>query len=110
MKNDGWTDLFYDFGEGQAVNEELSNLLNEAVHVFRYHADGHWKQHYKPTYAAKLAEHIAAKPRLIRKLLNLKDPVVSNITYAAIELAKAEREPTRCSHAEPTAPDSDAQP
>jgi hypothetical protein len=35
-----------------------------------------------------LAEEIYQRPSLIKKLLNLKDPVVSNITHAAIEITK----------------------
>ena len=35
-----------------------------------------------------LEEHISRKPSLIKRLLKLKDPVVSNITYAAIESMK----------------------
>jgi len=35
-----------------------------------------------------LAEVIKQRPSLIRKLLKLKDPVVSNTTYAAIEITK----------------------
>lgn len=90
MKNDGWNDIAYHFGADQQLNEELSALLNEAVHVFRRHASGHWKEHDKPRYVARLAEHLRRRPSLIRKLLKLRDPVVSNITHAAIELIKVE--------------------
>ena len=88
MKNDGMNEIDYSFGEDEALNKELSFILNEAVHVFRYHADGNWKEIYKPKYANLLAEKISVQPSLIKKLLNLKDPVVSNITYAAIEVTK----------------------
>ncbi len=90
MKNDGWTDIAYNFGDDKALNEQLSQILNEAVHVFRHHADGHWKQNYKPKYVALLAEHLRRRPSLIRKLLKLKDPVVSNITHAAVEMVKGD--------------------
>lgn len=89
MKNDGWNDLAYRFGNDELLNQQLSHLLNEAVHVFRCHADGHWKAHYKAKYANALAEYLRRRPSLIRKLLKLKDPVVSNITYAAIEVVKS---------------------
>ncbi|MEL6367895.1 MAG: hypothetical protein AAFR91_02265 [Pseudomonadota bacterium] len=88
MKNDGWTDLAYSFGNDEELNERLSALLNEVCHVFRHHAEGVWKDYDKPAYAKKLAAEIEARPSLIRKLLALKDPVVSNVTYAAIELTK----------------------
>ena len=79
-------DISYDFGDDEKLNKNMSFILNEACHVFRYHADGHWKNIYKPKYANMLAEQITKKPSLIRKLLKLNDPVVSNITYAAIDI------------------------
>lgn len=88
MKNDGMNDISYDFGDDEELNKEMSFILNEAVHVFRHHADGNWKEIYKPKYAKMLAEHIAKKPSLIKKLLKLKDPVVGNITHAAIDITK----------------------
>ncbi len=81
-------DIAYDFGDDKDQNEKLSFILNEACHVFRHHTDGNWKEIYKPKYANMLAEHISKKPSLIKKLLKLKDPVVSNVTYAAIEITK----------------------
>ena len=88
MKNDVWTDLKYSFGDDDELNERLSALLNEVCHVFRHHAEGTWKDHDKPAYAKKLAAEIGAQPSLIRKLLALKDPVISNVTYAAVEHTK----------------------
>ena len=88
MKNDGWTDLEYSFGDDEELNKRLSYILNEVCHVFRHHAEGVWKEQDKPAYAKLLAVEIEARPSLIRKLLKLKDPVVSNVTYAAIELTK----------------------
>jgi len=82
------TDIAYEFGDDKALNEKLSFILNEACHVFRHHSDGNWKKTYKPKYAAMLAEYISERPSLIKKLLKLKDPVVSNITHAAIEITK----------------------
>lgn len=88
MKNDGFNSLDYNFGEDEELNEQISFILNEACHVFRYHADGNWQEVYKPKYAKMLAELITIKPSLIKNLLKLKDPVVSNITYAAIKITK----------------------
>lgn len=88
MKNDGLNDIEYDFGEDKGLNDRLSFILNEAVHVFRYHLDGNWKGIYKPKYTAMLAAEILKKPSLIKQLIALNDRVVSNITYAAIELNK----------------------
>jgi hypothetical protein len=88
MKNDGWEDIDYSFSDDQELNRRMSLLINEFCHVFRYHADGNWKSIYKPKYVEKMAFEISQRPSLIRKLLKLKDPVVSNITHAAIELNK----------------------
>ena len=88
MKNDGMNDLEYSFGEDLVLNQRISALINELCHVFRHHADGQWKDYYKPKYAEKMAIELSNKPSLIRKLLKLNDPVVSNITYAAVELNK----------------------
>jgi hypothetical protein len=89
MKNDGVVKINYIFGDDEQLNKRLSILLNEAVHVFRLHPDGNWKTLYKPKYAAQLANEISEKPGLIRHLLKLQDPVISNITYAAIEIYQA---------------------
>ncbi len=88
MVNDGWNDQEYSFGSDDELNNRISSLINEFCHVFRCHADGNWKSIYKPKYVEKMAKEITQQPSLIRKLLKLKDPVVSNITYAAIEISK----------------------
>ena len=88
MKNDGWTDINYSFGENEELNKEISNILNEVCHVFRHHADGNWKEHDKPKYAEMLIPYITKQPSLIKKLLKLNDPVISNVTYAAIDIEK----------------------
>ena len=90
MKNDGMTTLEYSFGEDDDLNKRMSNLLNEFCHVFRHHPDGNWKKIYKPKYTELMAKEIETKPSLIRKLIDLNDPVVKNITYAAIEQNKSE--------------------
>lgn len=88
MKNNGWINIDYSFGNNDELNKRLSTLINELCHVFRHHPDGNWKTFYKPKYARLLAAELESNPALIRKLLQLKEPVVSNITYAAIELLK----------------------
>ena len=88
MVNDGLRDQEYAFGDDQDLNSRMSALINEFCHVFRSHPDGNWKSTYKPKYAALMAVEISRQPSLIRKLKALKDPVVSNVTYAAIEINK----------------------
>jgi hypothetical protein len=89
MKNDGWNDQIYSFGDDQELNERMSALINELCHVFHHHADGSWKEFYKPKYVEKMANEISAKPSLIGKLIELDDHVVSNIAYAAVEFNKS---------------------
>lgn len=86
--NDGMNEIEYSFGNDEELNGRLSKILNELCHVFRHHPDGNWKSIYKPKYAEMIAGEISGRPFLIRKLLALRDPVVSNVTYAAIELTK----------------------
>ena len=88
MKNDGWHDEEYSFSKDQELNKRMSSLINEFCHVFRHHADGNWKSLYKPKYIEKMAIEISQRPSLIRKLLKFKDPVISNVTHAAIEFNK----------------------
>jgi len=85
MKNSGWDELEYNFGDDADLNKRMSELINQFCHVFRCHPDGQWKTEYKPEYVKLLAKEIREKPSLISKLIKLKDPVVSNVTYAAIE-------------------------
>jgi hypothetical protein len=92
MKNDGWHDEEYSFSKDQELNKRMSSLINEFCHVFRCHADGNWKSLYKPKYIEKMAIEISQRPSLIRKLLKLKDPIVSNVTHAAIEFNKQIKE------------------
>ncbi len=88
MKNDGWTDLYYDLCDDTDINERLSKLINESCHVFRAHADGTWETVYKPKYTKMYAAEIKACPFLVGPLLSLRDRVVSNLTHAAMDLNK----------------------
>lgn len=85
-KNDGWSDVVYDFGLPSPDGSALSAILNEACHVFRRHADGHWKSQYKDKYASLLAARIAAHRGLSHRLLRSGDRVISMLTHRALEL------------------------
>jgi len=85
MRNKGWEKVEYSFGDDLELNERMSELINTFCHVFWAHADDNWKTEYKPKFVKLLAVEIRQNPSLIRKLKELKDPVVSNVTYAAIE-------------------------
>ena len=37
-KNDGWADIDYDLGQDPDDNARIGAILNEACHVFHYHA------------------------------------------------------------------------
>lgn len=84
--NDGWSDIEYDFGLPRPEGEALSAILNEACHVFRLHADGHWQSLYKDRYARLLATQIAAYPALTHRLLRSGDRVIAMLAYRALEL------------------------
>lgn len=88
LKNDGMHPITYDFSDDDALNQRLSDILDASSHDFGHHADGNWKRVYKPKYARQLAEHIGKQPSLTRKRLKLKDPLIGNITHAAIALEK----------------------
>ena len=72
-KNDGSADIDYDFGLPDADRSALASTLNEACHVFRHHADGHWVSLYKDRYVRDLVAHISAHPGLPHRLLRSGD-------------------------------------
>ncbi len=85
-KNDGWEDVDYDFGLDQADNQRISNILNEACHVFYYHSDGNWKSEYKERYANDLAEEFRKYDKLSSRVIRSKDRVVKMVAYRALEI------------------------
>jgi hypothetical protein len=87
-KNDGWTDPEYDLGNDAADSTRIGALLNEACHVFRFHAEGIWQEHDKDSYAGRLADEIRLRPGLVGRLLTTDDRVVKMLTYRAIEMLK----------------------
>lgn len=90
VRNDGWKDIAYDFGPDADQNARLSKIINDACHVFRHHAEGRWRSHDKDAYATALSVEIAARPGLVRRLLDTQDRVVQSLTYRALELLKEE--------------------
>jgi hypothetical protein len=89
-KNDGWTDIEYKLVNDPEQNKRLSEILNEACHVFHHHKEGVWKSHNKDSYARLIASEIKNSKSLIRKLLGTGDRVIKMLTYRAVELNKAE--------------------
>ncbi len=77
--------LVYSLTSDPELNNKISAEINEAIHVFKYHNDGNWKGYYKPKYIERFSKFIEDRPSLIRKLLALKEPVVSNIIHSAIK-------------------------
>lgn len=72
------------------TNIRLSAILNEAAHVFDWHAEGLWKTEYKDGFARLLVPNIKLHPKLIRSILRLNDRVFSMVAYRAIELIKTD--------------------
>lgn len=87
-KNDGWQDVEYDFGLDDESTSRVSNILNEACHVFYYHGDGYWKDSYKERYANELADELRLNPKLSSRVLRSNDRVVKMVAYRALEILK----------------------
>ena len=88
--NDGWKDVDYKLLDDPDRNAHLSSVLNEACHVFYYHADGNWASRYKDHYAKLVAEEVVRFPGLTPRLLGTGDRVIKMVTYRAIELTGAD--------------------
>ncbi len=72
------------------MNIRLSAILNEAAHIFDWHAEGLWKTEYKDGFARLLVPNIKLHPKLIRSILKLNDRVFSMVAYRAVELIKSD--------------------
>jgi len=83
-----WGQPIYALTADDSANARISAILNEAAHVFDWHAEGLWKSEYKEGFARLLAAELAKRPSLIRKILKLDDRVFSMVLYRAIELQK----------------------
>jgi hypothetical protein len=103
-KNDGFSDVDYDFGLPDADRRALASTLNEACHVFRMHADGHWASVYKDRFAGALAAHISAHPGLPHRLLRSGDRVIAMVTHRALELLNERNAGAAPDAAQPGAP------
>ncbi len=82
--------LIYHLTSSAELNNEISSQINEVIHVFKYHNDGNWKSYYKPKYVQRFSNFIEERPSLIRKLLALKEPVVSNIVHTVVKENKSD--------------------
>lgn len=88
-RNDGFTDVEYDFGFDSAENARIGAILNDACHVFHMHAGGTWADHDKDRYAEALALELERRPGLVGRLLVTDDRVVKMVTHRAIEIVKS---------------------
>jgi len=78
----------YPLTPDEQVNVRLSSILNEAAHVFDWHAEGLWKSEYKDGFARLLVPDVKQHPKLIQSILKLNDRVFSMVVYRAVELLK----------------------
>ncbi len=92
-KNNGYADIEYNFGDDNELNSRLSDIINEACHVFYCHTEGKWKSEDKDAYSNLLANEIINNPFLVKKLLGTEDRVIKMLTYRAIELNKENDKP-----------------
>jgi hypothetical protein len=87
-QNDGWTDVEYEFGLDEQETKRVSYILNEACHLFYYHADGNWNKTYKERYAVELAKEFLKHPELSGRVLRSNDRVVKMVAFRALEILK----------------------
>ena len=78
----------YPLSPDAKTNARISAILNEAAHVFDWHAEGLWKSEYKDRFARLLAPDLKQHPKLIRSINKLNDRVFTMVVYCAVELLK----------------------
>lgn len=76
----------YPLSPDAQTNARLSAILNEAAHVFDWHAEGLWKSEYKDGFARLLIPDLRQHPKLIQSILKLNDRIFSMVVYRAVEL------------------------
>jgi|GEM_PF-3290378 len=76
----------YPLSPDDQTNASISAILNEAAHVFDWHAEGLWKIEYKDGFARLLMPYLKQHPKLISSINKLNDRVFSMVVYRAIEL------------------------
>jgi len=80
----------YSLSPDQTTNTRISAVLNEASHVFDWHAEGLWKSEYKEGFARLLVPDLKRHPKLIKSIIALGDRVFSMVVYRAVELLDEE--------------------
>jgi hypothetical protein len=85
-KNNGLDEIEYDFGLKGSEAEKLSFLLNQAIHVYHYHAEGVWASEDKDSYSKELLKFIVKYPELESRFIRSKDRIIKMLTYRALEL------------------------
>lgn len=85
---EGFGSPVYPLSPDDQTNARLSAILNEAAHVFDWHAEGLWQSEYKDGFARLLIPALKQHPKLIRNIIELNDRVFSMVVYRAVELIK----------------------
>lgn len=85
---EGFGQPIYPLSPEQKTNAAISAILNEARHVYEWHAEGLWNEEYKDGFANLLVPYVKNHPKLIKSILNLEHRVFSIVTYRAVELSK----------------------
>ena len=76
----------YPVSPDENTNARISAVLNEAAHVFDWHADGLWQSEYKDGFARLLVADLKQHPKLTRNIIGLNNRVFSMVVYRAVEL------------------------
>ena len=83
---EGFGNPVYTLSPDAQTNARISAILNEAAHVFDWHAEGLWKSEYKDGLARLLIPDLKQHPKLIKSIIMLNDRVFSMVVYRAVEL------------------------
>jgi hypothetical protein len=86
----GYGSPIYSVSPDSQTNARISAVLNEAAHVFNWHAEGLWKTEYKDGFAHLLMNDLKKHPKLIKNIIKLNDRIFSMVVYRAVELIKEE--------------------
>jgi len=76
----------YPISPDENTNVRISAVLNEAEHVFAWHAEGLWESEYKDGFARLLIPYFKQHPKLISNINETNNRIFSMVVYRAVEL------------------------
>lgn len=85
---EGFGSPVYALSPDAQTNLRISAVLNEAAHVFVWHAEGLWITEYKDGFARLLIPDLKKHPKLIHAIIRLNNRTFSMVAYRAVELIR----------------------